>query len=61
MVDQLRLRAEKEDGEAQQASVTKQETFNELKAYCSDLCECLDLFYHGNERQKLEEVGIVVK
>jgi hypothetical protein len=60
-LDQLQLAAEKEDGEAQQASLKKQETFNELKAYCSDLYECLNLFYLGSERQKLEEIGIIVK
>jgi len=60
-IDQLRLTAEKEDGEAQQASQHKQEAFDELKAYCSDLRECLNLFYQGPERQKLEEVGIIVK
>lgn len=60
-IDQLRLTAEKEDGEAQQASQQKREAFDELKAFCSDLRECLNLFYQGAERQKLEEVGIVVK
>ena len=60
-VEQLRLDAEKEDGEAQQASQKKQETFDALHAYCVDLRECLDLFYSGPERQKLEEVGIIVK
>ncbi len=60
-IDQLRLTAEKEDGEAQQASQHKQEAFDELKSYCIDLRECLDLFYQGTDRQKLEEVGIVVK
>lgn len=60
-IEQLRLNAEKEDGEAQQASQKKQDTYDALWAYCVDLRECLDLFYHGAERQKLEEVGIVVK
>ena len=60
-LDTLKLKAEKKDGEAQQATVAKQESFDAFMAYCSDLRECLDLFYSGNERQKLEEVGIVVK
>jgi len=60
-IDDLRLKAEREDGEAQQASVKKQETFDELSAFCIDLRECLNLFYQGNERQALEKVGITVK
>jgi len=60
-VDQLKLKAEKEDGEAQQATIQKQVNYNEFMAYCSDLRACLYLFYAGNERQKLEELGIVVK
>ncbi|MFA9372052.1 MAG: hypothetical protein ACERIH_10120 [Labilibaculum antarcticum] len=60
-MDQLKLDAEKEDGEAQQATVRKMELFNQFMAYCSDLKECLNLFYEGDARQKLEEVGIVVK
>lgn len=60
-VEQLKLVAEKEDGEAQAASVKKRETMAALKAYCSDLRECLNLFYHGSERQVLEQVGITVK
>lgn len=60
-IGQLKIVAEKEDGEAQAASVKKRETMAELKAYCSDLRECLNLFYHGSERQVLEQVGIVVK
>ncbi|MCZ4695015.1 hypothetical protein [Ancylomarina euxinus] len=61
MVDDLKLKAEKEDGEAQQATTQKQEYYVEFMAYCSDLRACLDLFYEGNERQKLEVLGIVVK
>ncbi|MBK3518740.1 hypothetical protein [Carboxylicivirga marina] len=60
-IGQLKIVAEKEDGEAQAASVKKRETMAELKAYCSDLRECLNLFYHGSERQVLEQVGITVK
>jgi len=60
-IDQLRLNAEIEDGEAQEASVKKYETMSDLQAYCADLRECLDLFYHGSERQVLECVGITVK
>tara|TARA_R110001583_G_scaffold10417_8_gene47916 strand:- start:13565 stop:14209 length:645 start_codon:yes stop_codon:yes gene_type:complete len=60
-VDELKLTAEKEDGEAQQATTHKQESYIEFMAYCSDLRACLDLFYEGNERQKLEVLGIVVK
>lgn len=60
-VEALRLVAEKEDGEGQQATVAKQQNYDELMRYCTDLRECLDLFYTGPERQKLEEVGIIVK
>ncbi len=60
-VDDLKLKAEKEDGEAQQATTQKQESYVEFMAYCSDLRGCLDLFYDGSERQKLEVLGIVVK
>ena len=60
-VDELKLKAEKEDGEAQQATTHKQESYIEFMAYCSDLRACLDLFYEGSERQKLEVLGIVVK
>lgn len=60
-LDELKLKAEKEDGEAQQATVQKQEFYVEFMAYCSDLRACLDLFYEGRERQKLEVLGIVVK
>lgn len=60
-IEQLKLIAEKEDGEAQEASVKKRETMAELKAFCSDLRECLKLYYHGSDRQALEKVGIVVK
>jgi hypothetical protein len=60
-LDELKLKAEKEDGEAQQATVQKQEYYTEFMAYCSDLRACLDLFYEGSERQKLEELGVVVK
>jgi hypothetical protein len=60
-VDDLKLKAEKEDGEAQQATTQKQEYYVEFMAYCSDLRACLDLFYEGSERQKLEVLGIVVK
>ncbi|MFT5749308.1 MAG: hypothetical protein ACI93S_000563 [Ancylomarina sp.] len=47
--------------EAQQATTQKQEYYVEFMAYCSDLRACLDLFYNGSERQKLEILGIVVK
>lgn len=60
-LDELKLKAEKEDGEAQQATAQKQEYYVEFMAYCSDLRACLDLFYEGRERQKLEVLGIVVK
>ncbi|SMO39512.1 hypothetical protein SAMN06265379_101509 [Saccharicrinis carchari] len=60
-LEQLRLSAEKEDGEAQRATVKKQESFEEFMNYCSDLRECLNLFYHGNDHQELEKVGITVK
>ena len=60
-LEQLRLNAEKEDGEAQEATVKKQESFDEFMRYCSDLRECLNLFYQGSERQELEKVGITVK
>lgn len=60
-IDDLKLTSEKEDGEAQQATTQKQEYYVEFMAYCSDLRACLDLFYEGNERQKLEVLGIVVK
>ncbi len=60
-LDELKLKAEKEDGEAQLATTQKQEYYVEFMAYCSDLRACLDLFYEGSERQKLEKVGIVVK
>lgn len=60
-LEQQRLTAEKEDGEAQQATMKKQEAFDKLTAYCSDLRECLNLFFVGRDRQKLEEVGIIVK
>lgn len=60
-LDELKLKAEKEDGEAQQATTQKQEYYVEFMAYCSDLRACLDLFYEGSERQKLEVLGIVVK
>lgn len=60
-VDELKLKAEREDGEAQQATTQKQEYYVEFMAYCSDLRACLDLFYEGNERQKLEVLGIVVR
>ncbi len=60
-IDELKIKAEKEDGEAQVATVQKQESFNELMAYCSDLRACLDLFYEGSERQTLEQVGILVR
>lgn len=60
-LDELKLKAEKEDGEAQQATVQKQENYSEFMTYCSDLRACLDLFYEGSERQKLEELGVVVK
>ncbi len=59
--EQLRLVAEKEDGEGQQATVTKLQNYSELMEYCTDLRECLGLFYTGAEAQKLEEVGIIVK
>lgn len=57
----LKLTAEKEDGEAQKATVAKNEAYNAFMAYCKDLRECLKLFYFGNEAQVLEEVGIIVK
>ncbi|SMO42251.1 hypothetical protein SAMN06265379_101715 [Saccharicrinis carchari] len=60
-LEQLKLRAEKEDGEAQEATAKKQELFDEFMRYCSDLRECLGLFYQGSERQQLEKVGITVK
>lgn len=60
-VQTLKLTAEKEDGEAQVATVLKKETMDELTAYCSELRACLDLFYEGSERQILEEVGILVR
>lgn len=60
-IDELKIKAEKEDGEAQVATVRKQETFNELMTYCSDLRACLNLFYEGSERQILEQVGILVR
>jgi hypothetical protein len=60
-LDHLRLNWEKEDGEAQQSTIVKQNAFDDFMAYCRDLRACLDLFYEGDARQKLEEVGIVVK
>ena len=60
-LEQQRLTAEKEDGEAQQATMRKQEALEELSAYCIDLRECLNLFFVGRDRQKLEEIGIIVK
>jgi hypothetical protein len=60
-IGQLKVVAEKEDGEAQQATASKQENFKLFMAYCKDLKECLELFFYGNEAQILEEVGIVVK
>lgn len=60
-LDQLKLNAEKEDGEAQAATAKKNELFDQLMSYCSDLRECLNLFYEGTESQELEKVGIVVK
>ena len=60
-VDDLKLQAEKDDGEAQQSTIIKKDSYEAFMAYCSDLRSCLDLFYEGKERQKLEEVGIVVK
>jgi hypothetical protein len=60
-LDQLKLTAEKEDGEAQLATAKKNELFDQLMSYCSDLRECLNLFYEGTESQELEKVGIVVK
>ncbi len=59
--EDLRVAAKKEDGEGQQATVAKQQNYDDLMAYCSDLRACLALFYKGAEAQKLEEVGIVVK
>ncbi|GEM_PF-2806313 len=60
-IKQLKNVALKEDGEAQMASDKKRETMADLKAYCKDLRECLNLFYYGSDRQALEQVGIVVK
>ncbi|MBN2597114.1 hypothetical protein [Labilibaculum sp.] len=60
-IDELKIKAEKEDGEAQVATVRKQVTFNELMIYCSDLRACLDLFYEKSERQTLEQLGILVR
>ena len=60
-LDVLKLQIEKTGGVAQQATVAKKESYEAFMAYCVDLRACLDLFYEGNERQKLEEVGIVVK
>lgn len=60
-IDDLKLIAEKEDGEAQMATQEKEERFREFMVYCADLRECLNLFYRGTERQKLEKVGVVVK
>ncbi|WP_461642641.1 PQLLE family protein [Labilibaculum euxinus] len=60
-IDELKIKAEKEDGEAQVATVRKQETFNKLMAYCTDLRACLDLFYERSERQTLEQLGILIK
>ncbi len=60
-LDEIKSKAEKEDGEAQQATVRKTELFTELRNYCSQLKQCLNLIYEGNERQKLEELGITVK
>lgn len=60
-LDVLFSKAEKEDGEAQGATETKNELFHDLQSYCSDLRECLGLFFDGDDRQKLEEVGIIVK
>ncbi|MCU4175223.1 hypothetical protein [Carboxylicivirga sp. N1Y90] len=61
LLDEQSSKAEKEDGEAQQITVKKTELFGELRSYCYELRECLDLFYDGDDRQKLEEVGITVK
>ncbi len=60
-INDLKLRAEKEDGDAQMATQNKEEQFRAFMAYCADLRECLNLFYRGAERQKLEKVGVVVK
>ena len=60
-IDNLKIKAEKEDGEAQIATVQKNESHQKLMTYCSDLRACLDLFYEGSERQILEQIGILVR
>ena len=60
-LDDLKLSAERESGEAQQSTVTKHNSYANFIDYCSDLKKCLKLFYDGDDSQKLEEVGIVVK
>ncbi|MBS2098354.1 hypothetical protein [Carboxylicivirga linearis] len=59
-LDQLKSDAARESGEAQVASDTKKQAFKNLKDYCIDLRECLDLFFEDDERQQLEKVGISV-
>nr|WP_319400961.1 hypothetical protein [uncultured Carboxylicivirga sp.] len=59
-LDLLKSEATKESGDAQVATVAKKEAFNNLKEYCNDLRECLDLFYDSDDRQQLEKVGVVV-
>lgn len=60
-VDKLKLDAHRKNGEAQYATALKKDAMKELLAYCKDLRACLRLFYRGNERQTLEEVGIIVR
>lgn len=56
----LKSDAARESGEAQVASDTKKQAFRNLKDYCIDLRECLDLFFEDHERQQLEKVGIII-
>jgi len=59
-LDELKSDAARESGEAQVATDVKKEAFKNLKNYCTDLRECLDLFFEDHERQQLEKVGISV-
>lgn len=61
LIDTQKLKAEKENGEAQLATEKRNESFASLQTYCSDLRACLSLFFDGSGSQILEQVGILVR
>ncbi len=60
-LDELKASSEKEIGDSHEANASSVKAFKEFIHYCSDLRECLNLFFDDKERHKLEKMDCIAK